>query len=160
VIREAGWLKAALPRDVLAVLERHEASGDYHHPEYESAMMEFYRRHICRLDPWPDPLLRTFNNLISHPVVYETMQGPNEFTITGNLKGWERAHTLRDIRVPTLITCGRHDELGPTCAESLRRGIAGSEVVVFEDSAHMTMLEETERYLQTLAGFFARAERG
>src|SRR3954452_8683792 len=58
-VHEAARLKAELPPAVRDTLHRYEAAGDLHHPEYEAAAMEFYRRHVCRLDPWPDPLQRT-----------------------------------------------------------------------------------------------------
>jgi pimeloyl-ACP methyl ester carboxylesterase len=57
-----------------------------------------------------------------------------------------------------LITCGRYDELTPTCAETLHRGIPKSELHIFEQSAHMAHLEETERYLQVGGLFLGRAE--
>jgi proline-specific peptidase len=158
VIQETARLKATLPAEVLEVLHRHEADGDYHHPEYEAAMMEFYRRFVCRLDPWPDPLMRTLQNMTEHPIPYETMQGPNEFTFTGNLRNWDRTDQLAEIAVPTLVTCGRHDELGPPCAERLHRGIAGSELRVFERSAHCAHLEEAADYLRVLRDFLGRAD--
>jgi proline-specific peptidase len=156
---ETARLKATLPQEVLEPLNHYEAIGDFHHPEYEAAMMEFYGRFICRLDPWPEPLMRSLNNLMSNPVPYEIMQGPNEFTITGNLKDWDRTDRLREISVPTLITCGRYDEMGPACAEVLQHGIPHSEVVIFEQSAHMAHLEETEQYLSVLRNFLDRVER-
>lgn len=159
VAAETARLKATLPPDVLATLSRYEAVADYHNSEYEKAMMEFYNRFICRLDPWPECLMRSLNNMTSNPISYETMQGPNEFTITGNLKDWDRTDRLSEIDVPTLITCGRYDELGPACAETLRRGIPHSELHVFEHSAHVALLEETERYMQVLRAFLARVER-
>ncbi len=135
----------------------YEASGEFHHPEYEDAVMEFYRRHLCRLDPFPEPLLRSVNNLEGNPV-YETMNGPNEFFVIGNLKDWDRTDRLGEIDAPTLITVGRHDEITPPCAETIHRGIRGSELRVFEESAHVAHLEETEAYLRTVADFLARAE--
>jgi len=159
VARETARLKAQLPQAVQETLRRYEAVGDWHHPEYEAAMMEFYKRYICRLDPWPDPLRRSLQHLMSHPVSYETMQGPNECTITGNLKDWDRTDRLGEITVPTLITVGRYDELTPTCAETLHRGIPHAEMRLFEQSAHMAHLEETERYLQVVREFLGRVER-
>lgn len=50
-VAEAAWLQAALPPDVYRTLQRHEATGDLRHPAYEAAVSEFYRRHVCRLDP-------------------------------------------------------------------------------------------------------------
>ena len=140
-------------------LNRYEAVGDYHNPEYENAMLAYYTQFICRLDPWPEPLMRTMNNFMSNPVPAETIQGPSQFTATGNLKGWDRTARLGEITVPTFITCGRYDDLGPACAETLHRGIPDSEMVIFEQSAHMAHLEETERYLQVMRDFLDRVER-
>ena len=158
VAQETARLKSQLSADVLATLERYEARGEFHHPEYEEAMMKFYTRHVCRLDPWPDCLMRTLDNLSSHPIVYETMQGPNEFTFTGNLTDWDRTDQLGDIDVPTLITVGRHDELTPACAEVLHQGIPDSEVRVFENSSHTAHLEEQDLFIRTVREFLVRVE--
>jgi proline-specific peptidase len=156
-VAEAARLKAALPPDVYHTLQRHEAAGDLHHPEYEAAVRQFYARHVCRLDPWPECLLRTVRNLEGN-AVYETMNGPNEFTVVGNLKHWDRTDRLGEITLPTLITVGRYDEITPTCAETLRRGIPQAELRLFPDSSHTAHLEETESYLRAVQEFLARAE--
>ena len=152
VDREISRLKFGLPRKILEVLQHYETQGDFHNPEYEAAVMEFYKRHVCRLDPWPEPLMRSVTNMTGN-VAYEIMWGPNEFTITGNLKDWERTDRLGEIDVPTLITGGRHDEVTPACAETLHRGIPKSEMHIFEHSAHLAHLEETERYLGVVRKF-------
>jgi proline-specific peptidase len=90
--------------------------------------------------------------------VYEAMWGPNEFTVTGSLKDWDVVGRLGEIDVPTLITSGRHDECTPALVEPLHAGIAGSEWVLFEESAHMAYLEEPERYLELVGGFLERVE--
>jgi proline-specific peptidase len=156
-VAEAERLKAALPADVAGALQRHEATGALDHPEYAAAVREFYRRHVCRLDPWPDPLLRTIRNLDGN-AVYETMNGPNEFTVVGNLRDWDRTDRLHEIQVPTLITVGRYDEITPACAETMHRGIAGSELRRFEASSHTAHLEETAAYLHAVGDFLRRVE--
>lgn len=54
---------------------------------------------------------------------------------------------LPTITQPVLVIAGRHDR---TCsmeaAEATARGIRGSELVVFQNSAHMPFVEENERY--------------
>lgn len=117
---------------------------------------EFWSRHICRLDPEPEVLQRARTKFGKQ--VYETMWGPNEFTATGKLKGWDVIGRLGEIRVPTLLTSGRYDECTPKLVEPLHEGIAGSEWVLFEDSAHMPYLEEPERYLQVVGAFLERVE--
>ena len=44
------------------------------------------------------------------------------------------------------------------CADTIRRGIADSRVVVFEHSGHTAHLEETERYLQVVGAFLREIE--
>jgi proline-specific peptidase len=156
-VAETRRLKSELPFEIQQTLQRYEASEDYRHPDYEAAVLEFYKRHLCRLDPWPEPLLRSVENLNGN-AVYETMNGPNEFIVIGNLKAWDRTDRLGEIRVPTLITVGRYDELTPACAETLSRGIPRARRVVFENSAHLAFMEEPDRYRKVVADFMAETE--
>jgi proline iminopeptidase len=49
----------------------------------------------------------------SNPEIYQTMWGPSEFKVTGNLKNFERVNDLAKLIMSTLITCGRFDEASP-----------------------------------------------
>jgi proline iminopeptidase len=64
---------------------------------------------------------------------------------------------LRDVTHPVLVLAGRHDR---TCsvaaAEAIAEGIPSAELVVFEDSAHMTFIEEQDAYLAAVREFLAR----
>jgi proline-specific peptidase len=158
---ETARLVASLPEGERETIRRCEGAGDFQNPEYEAAMLEFYRRYVCRSEPWPEPMLRSLNNLMGDPVAYSsyvTIQGPTEFTITGNLKDWDRTAHLSEIGVPTLLTFGRYDEFTPACAETLSKGIGKAELHVFEESAHMAHLEEPEEYVRVLRGFLERVE--
>ena len=158
-VAECARLKAELPPEVYATLQRYETAGDYRNPAYEQAAEEFYRRHLCRLDPWPDPFLRTIANLTDNQV-YATMNGPNEFVVIGNLRTWDRVDRLDEIEARTLITVGAYDELSPACAETLRQGIAGSRVVEFAHSSHTAHLEETEAYVAAVRAFLTDVDSG
>jgi len=122
----------------------------------KQAEEEFKRRHIIRLDPEPEVLARARAKFGTQ--VYETMWGPNEFTVTGTLKEWDVIDRLGELEVPTLITSGRHDECTPALVQPLADGIPGAEWVLFEESAHMPYLEEPERYLEVVGGFLERVE--
>lgn len=157
-IAEINRLCAELPPKVQATLLKHEAAGTTDDPAYQEGMMVFYGRHICRLDPWPDCLNRTLEKVLQSPEVYGTMWGASEFHVTGTLKDWDITNRLGEIRAPTLVIGGRYDEATPPLTKSLHRGIPGSEWVIFENSAHMPHLEETERYMQVLTKFLDRVE--
>ncbi|MBO1268748.1 proline iminopeptidase-family hydrolase [Arthrobacter cavernae] len=152
----AAALRAALPADVQAVLDRHEAAGTTDSEEYEDATMEFYRRHLCRLDPWPDSLMRTFGQL--NQTIYDRMQGPNEFVITGIHKDYDITDRLGGLTIPTLFICGRYDETRPEDTKFYQSLVPGSELVIFEESSHLPHLEEPERYAHALREFLHRCE--
>jgi pimeloyl-ACP methyl ester carboxylesterase len=64
---------------------------------------------------------------------------------------------LGEVAVPTLIVWGRHDRLiDVTSAEVQHQGIAGSELVVFEDVGHVPMMEQPARTAQHHLPFLAK----
>jgi proline-specific peptidase len=156
-IADTADLRAGLDQPVREVLDRHEADGYFSCPEYQWAITQFYRRHLCRQQPWPACVERTFAGLGGD--VYTTMWGPSEFgPVTGLLREWDVTSRLGEISVPALVTGGRHDEARPEHLAVLAEGISGAELVIFEDSSHMAFVEEGERYLQVLGQFLARSE--
>src|SRR6478609_8631453 len=151
-------LKAQLPPDVIEVLDRHEAAGTYDDPEYEEAMQVYMDRHFYR-GPKPRPELEAMAKGRA-PDVYRAMQGPNEWTTTGALKGWDTRDRLREIDVPTLVVRGAYDMCTAPVAAELVGGIAGAREVVLENSSHTPVLEETDRYLAVVSSFVSEAESG
>ncbi|MBA2284808.1 MAG: proline iminopeptidase-family hydrolase [Ktedonobacteraceae bacterium] len=155
-VAEANRLRADLPPEVNATLLRHEEAGTTDSAEYLAAMQVFYQRHVARV-PLPDYVQRGFDNISP---VYYYMNGPSEFHVIGPIKDWDRTDRLHEIQVPTLILSGRYDESTPAINEVLRRGIAGSEWVVLENSSHLSHVEEPELYMQTVRAFLKRVEEG
>jgi proline iminopeptidase len=150
-VAEMQRMKSELPPETISVLAKYEEVGDYEHPEYLEAMMVFYRKHLCRLPEWPAEVQYTTNN-ISRPV-YSLMNGPNEYTIIGNMMYWDKTTELPKIQVPTLVTGGRYDEVSTKVAESIHKGIKGSKRLTFANSSHMPFWEERERYMRAVAKF-------
>jgi len=148
-----GYL-ADMPEDLVTVIERCEATGEFDSPAYEEAVNAFYRKHVCRLDPWPDCMLRTLGKMGLD--VYHRMWGPSEFTLTGTLKDFDCSDRLGEITVPTLFTCGRFDEATPETTAFYHRKLSGSEMVIFEDASHEHHLEKPEEFLTSVRGFLKR----
>jgi proline iminopeptidase len=149
-------LRAAMPTEIAAQLDAHEAAGTTDDPEYERAVFEFLHRHLCRLDPWPPAVEEVIRS--TNLEVYNTMWGPSEAHPTGVLAGWDVTPRLGEIRVPALVLCGRYDEATPRQAETIAAALPDAELVVFEESAHLAPLEETDRYLATVRAFLARID--
>jgi proline-specific peptidase len=159
-LTELAKLRAALPPEVEATLRAHESAGTTDSPEYQAAVMVFYRRHLCRVDPWPDWLQRSFADMEADPEVYNTMNGPSEFHVIGSIKDFDITAELGRIQAPTLIFSGRHDEITPETVRQVHEGIRGSEWVVFEQSSHISQAEEPDAVLALLRDWLARVESG
>jgi proline iminopeptidase len=156
-IQDANKLRAALPIESQDILNRHEEAGTTDSEEYMSATMDFYSRHVCRLDPWPPELEKTFAELNFE--VYGTMWGPSEFHATGNLKDYDRTGQLNEISVPTLFTAGRYDEATPEATAFYQSFVPGASIEIFENSSHMAMYEETELYVKVIREFLRNVEK-
>ena len=126
-------------------------------PEYLAATTRFYQHHVCRLFPWPAPLRRAVAG--AGESVYRTMWGENEFLMTGTLRAYDRTSALPGLSVPTLYLCGRYDEATPGACAEYARLTPNAEVVVFERSAHMAVLEEEVAFRQAVDVFLTRTER-
>jgi L-proline amide hydrolase len=149
-------LRSELPPNVIEVLDRHERAGTYDDPEYEEAMEAYFDRHFYR-GPKPRAELDAMAAQKATDV-YRAMQGPNEWTTTGALKGWDTRNRLREIDVPTLVVRGRYDMCTEPIAAELVDGIQGAREVVLDHSSHTPVLEETDRYLEVVGGFLRDAE--
>ena len=149
-------LRDALPPDVVAALDRLEAAGAYEDPEYERAEQVLYDRHFYR-GPKPRPELERMRAERA-PDVYRAMWGPNEWTLTGDVRDWDVRDRLPEIDVPTLVVRGRHDMCIDAVAAKLLEGIRDVREVVLEHSSHTPVLEETERYLEVVSAFLAECD--
>lgn len=155
-MRDADKLRQALPEPLQAAIARNEAAGRFDAPEYQEAVQEYYRRHLSRLDPWPTELNRTFAELSQ--AAYTTMWGPSEFTATGSLRHYDRTGRLGELRLPVLFTAGRYDEATPAATEHYRSLIPGARIRIFENSAHMTMLDEADAYVGAIREFLREVD--
>ena len=144
-------LLAEEPAEVRRVIREHEAAGFTACPEYQSAILGFYRKHVCRLNPWPAGLERSFAE--AGYDVYNTMNGPSEFTVTGTLKTWDLMDRLGEITVPSLLVGGRYDECTPGHLEEMHSRIPGSQLAVIEDASHLCFAERPEIFNELVNAF-------
>jgi proline iminopeptidase len=152
-------LVSRAPPAARVIIERHRAAGDYDSPEYQKVLtQEIYNRHFCRLDPWPEPVQRAMRTINTR--IYNTMQGPDEFTIVGNLKHWDVWKRLHEIKVPTLLIAARHDEMSPEQIGRMGSLIPRSRVVVCERGSHMAMYDDQRAYFAALLTFLHEAHAG
>ncbi|MFT4251702.1 MAG: proline iminopeptidase-family hydrolase [Caulobacter sp.] len=149
-------LFATMPDGWGAKIHALEKAGKTGTPEYAELVQRFYDAFVLRVPPSPD-VLATLEALAKSPA-YRVLNGPNEFTIVGKIKDWDRRKDLGAITQKTLITTGEFDEITLDCHETLRDGIAGpARLAVMAGCSHLTMNEQPARYVALLRGFLNEA---
>jgi len=146
-------LIAAMPNGGGAKLHALEKAHKEGTPEYQKLVDEFYALHVMRVPPTPDAQV-SFDAL-GKSIAYRVMNGPNEFTIVGVIKDWDRRKDLPKIKNPTLIVTGTYDEVTMDCHMVIHQAIKGSKLVVLPGCSHMAMVEKPALYVQTLRPFLA-----
>ncbi len=140
------------------------------HPD--AAAVAEARRHLADAGAPPEVRRRSSAVYLS-AMLYKKEHLPLILDLTA--RGWgasapRRTQALRDeypsydvvgrlgkISVPTLVMCGRHDPVVPIAhSELIHTGIPDSELVVFEESGHFPMIEEPEKFKDTVHRFIAK----
>lgn len=155
LVAELERLRAALGPETVAMMRRHEAAGTIAHPEYQAAITILNHRHVCRLHEWPTTLTEALSDWNMDP--YQTMQGPNEFTYTGNMRDWNRLPDLTRLSIPCLVMAGHYDELTPACSEKIANAWPNAQLHIFPNSSHMPFYEEPDAYFSQLQEFLETA---
>lgn len=107
-----------------------------------------YQKHP---DPNYDPVS---GNTTTAWDVYREMWGSHgEFIVDGNLTEVEYVDKLHQIKVPTLIIVGDHDESDPKMSEEMHTKITGSKLVILPESGHMTFIDQPGKFLSAISGF-------
>jgi proline iminopeptidase len=148
---DANYLLSKMPDREREIIEAELKHGNADPEEFKAAEKLFYQRHLCRLDPWPDRLLQSFEK--SNGELYRAMWGISEFTCTGTLKNYDRFSDLKHLEMPVLLTCGRYDEFRPQTMERCAARIKNVTTAVFENSSHTPLLEEKDVYLASINRF-------
>jgi proline iminopeptidase len=133
----------------------------YNAPQYTDLLMnKLYTQVLCQLpvEKWPEPLLRSFNKM--NAVIYQQMQGVDEFHVTGNFKDWEFWDRLPAIKIPVLVLGGMKDEMNPEGLKKEGQLLPNSRTYLCPNGAHMAMYDDQQNYFNNLTGFFKEVDNG
>ena len=147
-------LRDRLPHSTLEVLLRHERGDTIEAAAYQDSVLAFRQRHTFVGTGWP----AKFTELLAsvNPDVFVAIWGADPFDCTGTVREYER--DLSSFDIPVLLTVGAHDATTPAAAEGYRQTARGARLHVFQNSAHMAMLEEPEQYLRVVRQFLREAD--
>lgn len=142
----------------LAEVKKLEAAKDTGNPRYmEILVPQFYEKHILRMPQaeWPEPVVYALGNTNAH--VYELMQGPSEFGLSGRLETWDRKADLPKIAVPALTISGKYDTMDPAHMEWMAKQMPKGQYLA-TNGGHMAMYDDQKTYMSGLTAFLKGVE--
>jgi proline iminopeptidase len=153
--RNARQLLTTISDSAQRAVRRAEQTNRYDDPSYQNAIGEFYGRYVFRrpVQADLDSSFASFNQAI-----YQYMQGPSEFTITGTLKTYDATPYLRRISVPTLFTVGEFDEANPEIVRRHAALVQGAQVAVLPGAAHITTWDARDDNVRVVREFLSHAD--
>lgn len=158
-VKHINELRNQLPEYLVSTMKQYEDNEDYGNPEYQAIVDQYLnKKHICRLDPWPEAVVRAFSHM--NEQIYNTMQGANEFIVTGTFKDWDRWDSLHKIKNKTLLLVGRYDSMSVEDIEEMGRRIPKSRVGICEKGSHLSMWDDPVFYFHHLLSFIQDVEKG
>jgi proline iminopeptidase len=132
-----------------------EAAKKFTDSSYQNAINEFYGKYVF-LRPVPADLDSSFAGFNTD--IYNYMQGPSEFTITGTLKTYDVKSQLASLKVPTLWTVGSVDEVGPDLVRGFAKATPGSHFEIIPNSAHITTWDNPDVMVRVVREFLLKAD--
>lgn len=145
-------LSKQMDKTVLDSIRAIEKRGDFSNPKYmELLLPNYYRKHICRLPEYPEPVARSFGKMNNE--LYTIMQGPSEFGIAGKLTNWDVSGELKNIKIPTLVIGASYDTMDPVYMEWMSKQIQGAQFLLCDKGSHMCMWDDQGNYFNGLIKF-------
>jgi proline iminopeptidase len=153
--RHARALVGTLSDSSRRAIRRAEAAHAYDAADYQAALGEFYAKYV-----WRHPVKADLDSLFAtaNQAMYNYMQGPSEFTITGTLKTYDVTSFLSSVHVPVLYTVGEFDEADPVTIRRFASLTPGAQLVVLPGSAHITMWDAPAENVRAVRAFLRGAD--
>ena len=139
-------------------IEIAEKTGNYESEDYIIANTHFMHAHcagVYKVGKAPDCLTRPKK---TGKEAYLYGWGPNEYTPTGSLAGFEVTDELKHINIPTLIISGTNDLCTPLVAKTMYDNIKHATWHLFPNCRHMVFAEATTQYIQLLQSWIKQTE--
>ena len=152
-------LRSQMRKSLVDSLQNYEAKGLYKDPTYQQLVFsEYYTQHLCRLNPFPDPVNRAFNHV--NETIYVMMQGPSEFKTGGRLISWDIKDKLKDIKVPTLTVGAKFDTMDPDHMKWMSKQVQNGSFVYCPEGSHLAMWDDQKHFYPGVIKFIKDVDGG
>lgn len=153
--RHSRELVKTLPDSMQRIIAKREAEKNFEAKDYQAALTDFYRRYV-----FLRPIQADMDSLFAsaNQQIYNYMQGPSEFTITGTLRKYDATPYLKDVKVPTLFLVGAVDEANPVTVKKQAGMAPGAEFAIIPNSAHIIFWDNPTETVRVVNDFLKRVD--
>lgn len=155
-LKDADTLIATLPDSVQKAIRINEQNKTYDALEYQQAIQTYYQNFLARKLPWSADLDSSFSQMGEN--VYKYMGGASEFTVTGELKNYDRTNRLGEIKIPTLFIAGEFDEARPSTVKYYQSLVPDAKFVLIENVGHLTTQDNPQKNIDAITEFINSIE--
>jgi len=155
--KDADTLIATLPDSIQKAIRINEKNETFDSPEYQAAVDYYYKLYLARKQPWSADIDSAFAQTGMN--VYMHMDGPSEFTLSGNLKDYDATGKLVSIKVRTLFIGGEYDEARPESVRYFASLVPGAQVAILPDAGHLSMQDNPEANNKAVRDFLHSIEK-
>ncbi len=143
--------------EILAEIKNLEAKKDFDNPRYQELLIpNYYKKHICRLQEWPDAVNRSLAH--TNGTIYTMMQGPSEFGISGRLAKWDIKNRLKEIVVPTLMIGAKYDTMDPAAMEEQSKMVQKGQYLFCPNGSHLAMWDDQQVFMNGVIKFIKEVD--
>jgi proline iminopeptidase len=114
----------------------------------------FIKEHYCRLDSFPDPVMRS-------KIHSEALRNQYDHHLTRDMNTVDFEPYLKKITVPTLFIGSQYDYLNPADYDRMKNVIASKYVKVYicPNGSHFDMWDDTVNFFRELNGFITHVDK-
>jgi proline iminopeptidase len=140
----------------LAEIREIEKNKDFTNPKFQELLWkEFYTKYIIRI-----PIPGFTSQWHSNSIIYNLMQGPSEFGVTGTLLNWNRENDLKKIYAPTLTIGATYDEMNPEHMKWMATQVKNGRFLLCPNGSHYAMYDDQKVYFEGLIKFIKDVAQG
>ncbi len=145
-------LQKQMDKKVIDSILLFEKTNTTNNPAYMNLLLNnYYNKYVCRVQPFPEPLNRMFGH--TNNQIYNIMQGPSEFGISGRLALWDVTDQLYKIKIPTVVIRGMNDTMDPDFMKMMSEKLGNGSLVTCPNGSHCSMWDDQENYFKGLISF-------
>lgn len=135
-----------------------EMNGQMDNPQYVRMEKVYAHKHMCRVLPYPNPMIRGFTHVNNS--IMNIMLGPGTATFSGRLTSWDIKNRLHEIQVPTLIVGAKYDFMSPDHMKWMSTQMQHTRYLYCPEGSHLAMWDDQKNFYPGIVQFIKDVDDG